>query len=62
MSFNQFILREQYLRVKGLGDRLELMKGQIDWKPFIPLVRKRYLKEKKAKKNGENIEYTEEEN
>ena len=40
MSFNQFILREQYQRVKGLGDRLELMKEQIDWKPFIPLVRK----------------------
>ena len=40
MSFNQFILREQYLKVKGLGDRLELMKEQIDWKPFVPLVRK----------------------
>lgn len=40
MSFNQFILREQYRRVKGLGDRLELMKEQIEWKPFIPLVRK----------------------
>jgi IS5 family transposase len=25
--------------VKGLGDRLELMKNQIDWKPFIPLVK-----------------------
>ena len=40
MSFNQFILKEQYLKVKGLGDRLELMKEQIEWKPFIPLVRK----------------------
>jgi transposase, IS5 family len=40
MSFNQFILREQYEKVRGLGDRLELMKGQIDWQPFIPLVRK----------------------
>ena len=40
MSFNQFILREQYLKVKGLGDRLELMKKQIDWEPFIPLVKK----------------------
>ena len=39
MSFNQFILREQYLKVRGLGDRLELMKGEIDWKPFIPFVR-----------------------
>jgi len=38
MSFNRFILKQQYEKVKGLGDRLELMKQQIDWKPFIPLV------------------------
>ncbi len=38
MSFNQFVLREQYLKVCGLGDRLELMKKQIDWEPFRPLV------------------------
>ena len=31
MSFNQFILKEQYEKVKGLGDRLELMKEQIPW-------------------------------
>ena len=42
MSFNQFILKEQYLKVKGLGDRLSLMKEQIDWKPFIPLVKSVY--------------------
>lgn len=40
MSFNQFILQEQYRKVSGLGDRLELMKEQIDWQPFIPLVKK----------------------
>src|SRR3989344_3764670 len=40
MSFNQFILKEQYEKVKGLGDRLELMKEQIEWKPFVPLVSK----------------------
>lgn len=39
MSFNQFILREQYEKVKGLGDRLILMKEQIKWEPFIPLVK-----------------------
>jgi IS5 family transposase len=39
MSFNQFILREQYKKVKGLGDRLVLMKEQIDWKPFVALVK-----------------------
>ena len=38
MSFNEFILREQYQKVRGLGDRLVLMKEQIDWKPFIPIV------------------------
>ena len=30
MSFDQFILKEQYQKVKGLGDRLELMKLQIN--------------------------------
>lgn len=39
MSFNQFVLREQYQKVRGLGDRLELMKREIDWQPFRPLVR-----------------------
>ena len=39
MSFNQFVLKEQYKKVKGLGDRLELMKQKIDWKPFVPLVK-----------------------
>lgn len=39
LTFDQFILKEQYKKVQGLGDRLELMKQQIDWKPFVPLVR-----------------------
>lgn len=38
MSFNQFILREQYSKVHGLGDRLSLMKEQISWETFRPLV------------------------
>jgi len=38
-SFQHYVLKEQYKRVSGLGDRLELMKEQIDWNPFIPLVR-----------------------
>ena len=37
-SFQHYVLKEQYKRVSGLGDRLELMKEQIDWNPFIPLV------------------------
>ena len=39
VSFDKFILKQHYQKVKGLGDRLELMKQQIDWKPFIPLVK-----------------------
>jgi len=39
MSFNQFILKNEYTKVKGLGDRLPLMKKQINWEPFIPLIK-----------------------
>lgn len=39
MSFDEFVLRKQYGKVQGLGDRLALMKSQIEWEPFIPLVR-----------------------
>src|SRR3989344_4745888 len=39
MSFESYILQEKYKKVKGLGDRLELMKQQIDWKPFIQIVK-----------------------
>src|SRR3990167_3085650 len=39
MSFESYILQEKYKKVKGLGDRLGLMKQQIDWKPFIQIVK-----------------------
>jgi len=39
MSFESYILQEKYKKVQGLGDRLELMKQQIDWKPFIKIVK-----------------------
>src|SRR3989338_2624266 len=39
MSFEAYILQEKYKKVRGLGDRLELMKQQIDWKPFIEIVK-----------------------
>jgi IS5 family transposase len=39
MSFDRYILNQHYQKVKGLGDRLEPMKHQINWKPFIPLVK-----------------------
>jgi hypothetical protein len=47
MSFNRFILEKQYQKVKGLGDRLVLMKEQIDWNPFIPLVQQVFHDNKK---------------
>lgn len=39
MTFEAYILKEKYKKVQGLGDRLELMKQQIDWKPFIKIVK-----------------------
>lgn len=39
MSFESYILQEKYKKVRGLGDRLELMKQQIDWKPFVEIVK-----------------------
>ncbi|MCI0501932.1 MAG: IS5 family transposase [Epsilonproteobacteria bacterium] len=39
MSFNKYILSEQYKKVKGLGDRLELMKHEINWSPFVPIIK-----------------------
>ena len=39
MSFESYILQEKYKKVQGLGDRLELMKQQIDWKPFVKIVK-----------------------
>lgn len=38
MTFEAYILKEKYKKVQGLGDRLELMKLQIDWKPFVSIV------------------------
>ena len=47
MTFNQFVLNEQYQKVKGLGDRLVLIKKQINWKPFIPLISSVFYDNKK---------------
>ena len=38
MTFEAFILKEKYKKVQGLGDRLELMKLQINWKSFVSIV------------------------
>lgn len=39
MSFDKYILGMRYKKVQGLGDKLPLMKQQIDWRPFVPIVR-----------------------
>ncbi len=38
MSFEQYIMKDAYERVKGLGDRLELMKKQINWEQFREIL------------------------
>jgi len=38
-TFDELVLREAYERVRGLGDRIQHMKSQIDWEPFVPMVR-----------------------
>jgi IS5 family transposase len=38
MTFEAYILKEKYEKIRGLGDRLALMKEQIDWKPFIKII------------------------
>lgn len=39
MSFDTFILENQYKKIRGLGDRLFFMKEIIDWKPFVPIIK-----------------------
>ena len=36
MSFEKFVLRNQYKKVQGLGDRLDHVKDMIDWERFRP--------------------------
>jgi len=38
MTFEAYILKEKYKKIHGLGDKLALMKDQIDWKPFIKII------------------------
>jgi IS5 family transposase len=36
MSFEKFVLQQEYKKVQGLGDRLDYIKGIIDWERFRP--------------------------
>lgn len=46
MGFNAFILENEYTKVKGLGDRLALMKDNLDWDKFRPIVASVYKDDK----------------
>jgi IS5 family transposase len=39
MNFDEMVMRGEYERVKGLGDRLPFLKDMVDWNQFIPMVR-----------------------
>ncbi len=39
LDFDQIALREAYKIVRGLGDKLPFLKGNINWGPFIPIVK-----------------------
>ena len=43
MDFTQYIMKQRYTKVKGLGDRLALMKEQINWEPFRPMISQVFL-------------------
>ncbi|MBI5332498.1 MAG: IS5 family transposase, partial [Candidatus Aenigmarchaeota archaeon] len=36
MSLEKFVMRNQYKKVRGLGDRLDHIKDMIDWEKFRP--------------------------
>jgi len=41
-SFDSYLLRKLYLKVKGKGDRLAKIDKQIDWERFRPLIKAMY--------------------
>jgi len=38
VSFEKFVLKQQYKKVQGLGDRLDHIKDMIDWEKFRPFI------------------------
>ncbi len=37
-SFDSYLLKKLYLKVKGKGDRLAKIQSAIDWEKFRPIV------------------------
>jgi transposase, IS5 family len=48
MSFEQFVARQMYGKVNGLGDRLEVMRHQIDWERFRPIIASVFFDDEKT--------------
>lgn len=55
MSFDQFILQKQYEKIKGLGDRLEIMKNMINWNKFRHIIGKLYKNNETGRPNHDEI-------
>ncbi len=38
MSFNNFVLKQEYLKIQQLGDRLAIINQKIKWEKFRPII------------------------
>ena len=41
-SFDSYLLKKLYLKVKGKGDRLTKIQSAVDWEKFRPIVKAMY--------------------
>ena len=41
-SFDSYLLRKLYLKVKGKGDRLAKIQSAVDWEKFRPIIKAMY--------------------
>ncbi|MDI6738625.1 MAG: hypothetical protein QME12_09030, partial [Nanoarchaeota archaeon] len=48
VDFEQMMIAKAYKKVHGLGDRLDLMKQQINWEKFRPIIAGMYYDNKEA--------------
>lgn len=48
VDFEQMMVAKAYKKVQGLGDRLDLMKQQIDWEKFRPIIARMYYDNKET--------------
>ncbi len=55
MSFDQFILQKQYEKIRGLGDRLDMIKNLINWNKFRNIIGKLYNNEKTGRPNHDEV-------